>query len=411
MTARSLIVLLVIAASVLSPCVHAGVIYVAPKDSADLEAAKALDAVAVERTFHKALDRAAEELAKPGAQTVVVKLAEGTYTGQAGAGSWEFERVNNPEATLKIVGGYYDGFTKRDPFGHMTILQTSEGRDGAFINFTTRSALAELVISGLVFDAAPSNVYDGGVLMKGSSRTYPLLAFGIIKTGHLHICDNVFINGAHGAFDPNIHPASEEAVVTIENNFFLNNVKLMQVGAGINQVKEVRFRHNTVVLNWPYNPDPTSGDVGALKLHNSSSAKHLLIEGNIFAYNIGGAMQHDWPEKGMPELTIRSNLFFRNAGLFGNDDPDAGAVVGKFGTNPKYLILDIETVEDDFDYTVEGNVVADPKITVETDLQVEEDGDDVTVQGYAPKMELSLPFPGDERLTRFGVQASQVLRP
>jgi hypothetical protein len=406
---RTMIVALLV--SLMAGVSGASVIYVAPKDSADYEAATKLQALSVERTLHKALNKAAEELNKPGPQTVIVKVAEGSYTGQAGAGNWVIPQITNPEARLKLVGGYLEGFTKRGPFGHQTKLETNDTRSGAFIGIEARSELAEFVVSGFVMDAAASNVYDDGVLIKSSSTSYPLLGFSNLTVGHLQVCDNVFINGAHGAFDPYIQPQSEDATVTIENNFFLNTVKLMQLGAGINPVKEILFKHNTVVLNWPFNPDPTSSLVGAINLHNQDSTKSLVIEGNIFAHNVGGALQHDWTEDRMPELTIRNNLFWQNGSLLGATDPGAAVVVGKFGTNPKYLLLDLDTLTDDFDYTVEGNVVADPKLGVASALQVTEDEGDLKVAGYATQMPVRLFAPVDEELKVFGVQAKEMLMP
>lgn len=53
---------------------------------------------------------------KPGARMIIVKVAEGSYYGQVGSRNWEVPRVENREATHKLVGGYCDGSTGRGPW-------------------------------------------------------------------------------------------------------------------------------------------------------------------------------------------------------------------------------------------------------------------------------------------------------
>jgi hypothetical protein len=399
-------------AALLATAASAETIYVAPNGSDDYEAAQGLDGHSVEKTLHRALNSAAE-LLNGGATEVSVHVAEGEYDGKAGMGIWEIPSINNPQGVLRIVGGWHDGFAERAPFDYWSALKTSETRNGAFISLGRRSALAEFTISGFIFDGSPSNGYDAETnsLIRSRTRTWPMLSFGYVKTDLLVIADNVFANAGHGVFDPAITPASDDAVVEIRNNLFLNNIKAIQVGAGINPVREVRVIGNTFLMNWPYNPDTTSSNVGALTLDERSSAQSIVIEGNIFAQNPGGAMQHDWPEDRMPELAIRSNVFYQNALLFGNDEPGAGVLVGKFGTNPRYLILDLETVEEDFGYNVEGNAYADPEFDVEFELEVTPDGDDVELMGFAPKMDLRfVPLPAAMNIEGYGAHPDRTIQ-
>jgi hypothetical protein len=223
-------------------------------------------------------------------------VAQGAYTGQANKGVWVVPVISNPAATLRIIGGFNEDFTGRQRSSLLSELVTINGRDGALLQFTNKSALNELVISGLPFDVAPSNRYDAksNSILKGQSRTYPLISFSLLKTNHLVVADNILMNGAHGAFDPYVQPLSANAVVDIQNNVFLNNIKTIQLGAP-KPVKAINLRHNTFFLNWPFNPDPTSSNVSAVELYHSGGAKQVNIEGNLFAYNPGGAMQHDWP--------------------------------------------------------------------------------------------------------------------
>ena len=246
--------------------------------------------------------------------------------------------------------------------------------------------------AGTRLDAFPSNAYDQGAstLLRDTSRTIPLIKFKNVLTDHLVVADCVFLNGPHGAFDPHIRPMSANTVVTIANNLFLNNVKTIEVGYGMsfrgNATKHVEVTGNTYLMNWPYNPEPTSSLVSAVNLNPKDSAQELVFARNIFALNMGGALQHDSPENAMPKLTLRENLFFRNATLSANEEPGAGAVVGKFGTSPKYRVLTLESLADDFGYTVEGNVALDPDFSAKAVLATEADGDDLKVEGFAPPM-------------------------
>lgn len=427
-----------VAATVAAPVEAAAedyIILVAPRGTPanEFAASKANDqTVFAERRLHRALTRASEILAQGGAHTVSVLVAAGAYPGRTGTGVWEIPTVSNPEGTLRVLGGFNDDFTGRQPFGLITTLETQEGRPGAFITVGRRSALKQLVISGLMFDAAPSNAYDArsNSIMKGQSRTYPMIAFQQLRVEHLVVADNIFINGPHGAFDPGIagRPGS---VVDIQNNLFLNTIKLMKPAAtsgGPNV--DINLRNNSFILNWPYNPDATSSNVGALELYHSDGYKTLTIEGNLFAYNPGGAMQHDWAPERMGDIVIRDNLFYANGSLFSTATPEEGVIVGKFGPNPSHIPLDLMTIEDDLDYDVSGNVSIDPEIglsmaplqAVDSDavqrentvindvrriLGMNQSGGAVPIANYAPRMQYfeGLPvFPTNPDATQYGVQ-------
>jgi hypothetical protein len=398
-------------------------IYVANKNTpaAETGAAKSNGtSVFFERTLHRALEQAATLLAKKGNDVVTVRVAAGDFSGKIGSGIWEIPTVQNPNGTLRLLGGYDSGFTARDPFRTPSKLVTSAGRNGAFIAIGNRSQLSELGISGFLFDAAPSNKYDAknNSLLRAQSRTYTMLAFSQLQTNHLVVADNIFINGAHGVLEPFIAPVSANTTVDIVNNFFIGNVKALQIGSGMgyrgNTVKVVNFKNNSVIANWPYNPDPTSSLVSAINLYHREGAQHLDIEGNLFAYNFGGALQHDWPENRMPKLTLKNNLFFKNANLFQKTEPGAGVIVGKFGTNPIYAVLDLETIEDDLGYDVKGNVTLDPQLDFDVQMSTEEDGDNLQIEGWAQKLEYDpaqVPLPGNAQAAAFGVQPDRIWKP
>lgn len=416
------------------------IIYVAPRDTPAYATAQSKEDGQyqfAERTLHRALTRAAELLNQPGEHRVIVAVAAGSYNGKAKQGVWMIPQISNPEGSLQIVGGYTEDFTGRQPFGNLTALVTREGRNGAFLQLAKRTHLKQLVISGFLFDAAPSNAYDTKTnsIKKGQSRSYPMISLSQLKTGHLIIDSNIFINGAHGTVDPFINPVGQ-AVVDITNNFFINNIKTMKPATSSSGAV-INIKNNSFIMNWPFNPDPTSSNVSALELYHSGGAGKVNIEQNLFAYNPGGAMQHDWPEDRMPEMAINNNLFYMNAGLFGDGDEEGGVIAGKLGHNPQYLILDLMTLEDDFDYEVNGNVSMDPQIPVAmADLQaadsysvnrkntvvndvrrffgLNQDGGTVAIANFAPALVYNpqaVSLPQNEAAKKYGVQPGTLWAP
>lgn len=415
-------------------------IYVAARDS---DAHKAAEKLVDDKTtfwfakMGKAIPKAVE-LINGTANEVRIHMAQGQETGLFGMSG-----VDGSKGKLFILGGWCPDWKTRDPFQCPTEIIASDGRPDAFFNFGGNKTLfGELVLSGFIFDAAPSNKYDAKTnsLLKGTSRTIPLLSLKQVVVQHLVISDNVFLNGAQRAFEVYHSPMSNETVVDVQNNFFLNNIiplKFSPAGYKGFKTKAINFKNNSVILNWPFNPDPTSSDVGALTLWHKDCCTELNIESNLFAYNPGGAMQHDWPEARMPKLRINNNLFYMNATLFGNDKPEAGFFAGKFGPNPSYIVVNVSPgLVDDYGYEMKGNVVMDPKVPVAlVDLQaadsssvtakktvmndirgmfgINKEGGTVAIKNYAPRMGLdlkNLPFPAEEKAKQYGVQTSLVYK-
>lgn len=416
-------------------------IYVAARDS---EAHKAAEKLVDDKTsfwfakLPKALDKAIE-LLKDSSHVVRVLMAQGQEGGLHGLPNG----LDASKATFHLLGGWCPDWKTRDPFQCPTEILAGEGRPQAFFSFGgNKTKFQELVISGFVLDAAPSNKYDPKTnsLLKGSSRSIPLLSLAQVVVNHLVISDNVFLNGAQRAFEVFHSPMSNEATVDIQNNFFLNNIiplKFAPAGYKGFKTKAINFRNNSVILNWPFNPDKSSSDVGALTLYHKDCCNELNIEKNLFAYNPGGAMQHDWPEGRMPKLRINENLFFLNATLFGNDKPEAGFFVGKFGPSPLYIVVNVGPgLQDDYSYEMKDNVVMDPKVPVAlVDLQaadsssvtakktvmndvrgmfgLNKQGGTVAISNYAPRMGLdlkNLPFPAEDKAKGYGVQATQIFK-
>ncbi|MEM6325745.1 MAG: hypothetical protein AAF791_01370 [Bacteroidota bacterium] len=397
--------------------------------------------VFAERKLWRGLTKAAELINEGGERTVMVLVASGVYDGQFGTGVWKVPVMDNDRATLQIMGGYNDQFNGRQPFGLTVRLQTIYGRDGAILQFEPRSTLRELVVSGLVLDAAPSNKYDQRTnsLLKGESRHETILTLGRMTTERVVFADNVFLNGDRRAINLTWNPASDRAEVHLINNFFLNNLMALETKIYPRRTTarggRLVMRHNSFILNWPYNPDATSSNVGTIELYHRDSFRELVFERNLFAYNSGGVFQHDWPLDRMPDdIAIRDNLFFGNGALYGDGEPGAAVIAGKFGTNPIYRVLSLEDVEDDYDADMSGNVAFNPDIPVvllplqgvnSGNVQAEvsvmndvrrmfgmnTDGGTVAIANFAPALTYDtrlLPLPKNEEAQAYGVQVGQL---
>lgn len=417
-------------------------VLVAPKKSAAYAKAKTLAdgaAVIAERKIHKAFNEAAKHLGGCGACTVTIKVAAGTYVGKGKTGHWTFPEVKAPQATLRIVGGYDDGFTKRTPFAKPSLLLASDSRSAPLLTFEGRKhALKTLYLSGFVFDVAPGNKYDKKTnsLLRGSSCTFPILAFGYLTTEHLVVADNVFMNAAQRGVEPLIRAASKTAVIEVRNNFIMNNTLawIVKSANGRNIPGEYRITGNSFILNWPYNPDPSTAQPAALEIGNKYTAAKVRIEGNLFAHNVGGAIMPGYDDTVGPPITIKDNLFFGNGVLFGPKETDTGAVVGKFNRAATHSLCSAEDLEDDFEWEVTGNVSFDPQVpialvepgvvdshavkankTVLNDVRrlfgQNVDGGRVAIKDFAPRFGLdlgNLPFPKNAKATKYGAREDRV---
>lgn len=417
-------------------------VLVAPKGSAAYDAAKSMadgTSVLAERKLHKAFGRAVEHLGACGACVVQIKVAAGTYEGKGRTGQWSFPEVKNPEAKLRILGGYDDKFSHRAPFSQPSVLLANEGRSAPLLSFEGRNhALAELYLSGFVFDVAPGNKYDAKTnsLLRGASCTFPILKFGYLETERLVVADNVFMNAAQRGVEPLIRAASPSAEVVVRNNFIMNNTLawIVKSANGRNMPKRYHVHGNSFIMNWPYNPDPSTAQPAALEIGNKYTAAEVVIEENLFAHNVGGAIMPGYDDNVGPKIAIRKNLFFGNGVLFGVKSTDTAAVVGKFNRAATHGTYSAEDIEDDFSWDLADNVSFDPKVpialvepgvvdphaikakkTVMNDVRrlfgANVDGGRVEIKDFAPRLGLdldALPFPQESRAQAYGVRADRV---
>lgn len=410
--------------------------------------------VFAERKLFKAFDLASAKLVECKTCKVTIKVAGGVQVGKGKVGQWLFPDTIAPGATLHILGGWDDTFGKREPLTNPTVLATSTPRSGPILKFEgSKHALLEVVFSGFALDASPGNKYDAQTnsLLKGSSSTWPLLAFGYLTTKRLVIADNIFMNAAHSVGAPLVRPMDAESEVIVRNNLFLNNVFCWQVNGSANKftLKRYVFEGNSFILNFPFNPDATTSNPGTLEIGNKYAAAQIEIRGNLFAYNVGGAIFPQWDDKVGPKMLIQDNLFWQNGALFGGGkEAGKGAIVGKFNKSAVYGSYTPDEAADDFSWTMKGNVVDDPDLTVpvldmkavsyggdkkkaepaaeeevdifgtpKTEITLDEDveaGDyavDGKIKNYAPRMPFNveaLPFAKAAKAKKYGASPERV---
>ncbi len=396
-------------------------VYVAARGSKAFEAALAkAPAEAVFPNLHKAIARVAELAAQPGATEVEMLVASGPYAGKAGGGGWALPALQAPGLRIALLGGFADDWSSRDPFHAPSHVGGDAASGTPVFELARKTVLKELVVSGFAVDYAGRNAYDAeGSLKREGSRGAAFVAFQQAQVERVVLADNVLVNSAGRVMEPLIAPGSKETEIVVRNNLFWNCCIPVQVGQGIAvrgvTVRRITLERNTFLRCWPYNPDPTSAEVGAVSLNTKETAQEIVVRDNLFAHNVGGAFQHDWPEERMPKLSFVHNLFHGNATLLGAKNPGDGMVVGKFGLNPKYLVLDATTLGDDFSYVVKDNVSTDPGLGGAAELSVTSaeggEGHDVNVKGFAPKVAYDPahpPVPADAAAAAFGNSPSAV---
>lgn len=369
--------------------------------------------------------------------TIHLKIAAGEYQGKGGKGPIVLEPGFKPNSTVRVLGGYDDTFTKRAPFTSPTMLSvpfTVDGKD---------TALGELYVSGLTIDLGGGNSYDGKTnsLLKGSSAGVPAFVFGYLLTDKLVIADNLVMNASMMAGAPLIRAKTPKAEVLVRNNFFLNNIQAWQTDSGgwKHRPASYTLEGNTFAINWPYNPDPTTGACAAVEMKAQGFAGKVVVKDNIFAHNPGGALNSWAPsEKASPPTEIVHNLFFGNGSLFAETEPGAAAMVVKFGgfksREMPWNVIGLEALQDEFGWKSSKNVAFDPKVplvmvkpgfansgTVVAETSALNDvrslfgmnkqGTKMVISNFAPRMGLdpkSPPFAEEPKAKEFGVSAARV---
>lgn len=246
----------------------------------------------------------------------VINIAEGVYVGRDESGSDEVP------VAVKIVGGWADDFSKRDPWGaHKTIFTGVNTMGGSTQYRLTMkpSNCAPMLVDGIIFDNGPRNNYLGDAELiisrqanAGKNRN-PSPESGAIqvqlpKKCEATISNNVVLNTAPtgGAISAWGH---QEGKMTIKNNLVINNT-----GEGIfiyskwksnTGIPAFVVENNTVLFSWKHDPIATYGGNG-LKMDQEIQ---LVASNNVFAFGDYGGVDNIKVAKG---ITLKDNLFTGN---------------------------------------------------------------------------------------------------
>ncbi|MDP1828818.1 MAG: right-handed parallel beta-helix repeat-containing protein [Archangium sp.] len=247
-----------------------------------------------------------------------VNIAEGVYVGRDETGS------DTVGAAVKIVGGWADDFSKRDPWGaHRTIFTGVNAMSGStgYRLIIKADRCAEMLVDGIVFDNGPRNHYLGeqelliSRLANAGKNLNATPESGGIKFEVPVDCsgtisNNVVMNtaptgGAISAW------GNQNSKITIRNNLVINNT-----GEGIfvqskwkprdnKGFSQFIIENNTVLFSWKHDPIASYGGNG-LKLDQEVA---LTASGNVFAFGDYGGVDNIKLAK---KLTLKDNLFTGN---------------------------------------------------------------------------------------------------
>ncbi len=377
----------------------------------------------------KAFARAADTLATGGEMNVEIRVAGGDYDGDLGSGGYTIPRLNNPESTLTIKGGYLEDFSSRDPFKYPTQIVTDAGRSQPLWQFTKNSVIGSLVVDGLLFDCVGSNAYDAKTnsLLKRGSSTHTFFDFEMLETNYLGFHNCIFMNSAHRVMETLIRAQSDDAEIRFYNSIFVNCIIPLKLDTARfrHKPQQIAIDHCSFLINWAFNPDPDTGVPAAIEIGPADAATEIVITNNLFYSNFGGAILA--LNLKMPGLTINNNNFIGNGLLHGLPEPGAAAMIVTAGGRKQPI--DVDTIEEIAAVNeAEGNVSIAPgipltlgevqavdasKVRVEEDwenevrrlLGIDLQGGTVVIKDFAPKKVYdpnNPPFAVREEAKRYG---------
>lgn len=250
-----------------------------------------------------------------------VHIAAGTYYGRAESGAVAIE------VPVKIIGGYSDDFSKRDPWGEFKTIFAGRNKSD---NFDSKARLFignrkvkpdgskfEILVDGVIFDNGERNGYVGGKEEKITRRADPSTKTNIAPDSaglsidapegtEVTITNCVVMNCAphHKGGALKIF-AGKRGKVVVRNNLVINNTGSGICGLSYFHGKEdgpvFTVENNTVLFTWRY--DVMSTDCGsALKLE---SGIVMNASGNVFGFSDAYAVDNALKSK----LGLTGNLF------------------------------------------------------------------------------------------------------
>ncbi len=248
-----------------------------------------------------------------------VHLAAGAYLSRDESGS------DSIGVAVKIIGGYCEGFEKRDPWGACRTILTGnnelKGSTDYRLIIDARRCTGEVVVDGLIFDNGPRNRYKDEsktlILRKadmGKNENATPESGGLkLKGGpgcKLTVKNNVVMNTAPTGGAIAVQPG-ENGSALIDNNLVINNT-----GEGIYAMSMFHPRdgkgvpvftitNNTVLFSWKHDAIATYGGNG-LKMDNDIT---LTASNNVFGFGDYGGVDNIKVAKG---ITLKDNLFTGN---------------------------------------------------------------------------------------------------
>lgn len=250
----------------------------------------------------------------------VVRIAAGTYTGREDNGA------DSLGVAVQIIGGYCEGFEKRDPWGACKTIFTgvNELKGSTDYRLTieaNKCGTNEVVVDGVIFDNGPRNHYSSDkrllILRKADMgknlNATPESGAVKLKGGKgckLTVRNTVAINTAPTGGVLAVQPGEGGSAV-IDNNLVLNNtgegIYAMSMfhprdGKGLPQFT---ITHNTVLFTWKHDAIATYGG-NALKLDNDLT---LTASNNVFGFGDYGGVDNIKLAKG---ITLKDNLMTGN---------------------------------------------------------------------------------------------------
>lgn len=276
------------------------------------------------RDLQKAIDNAEEGS--------VVCVAEGNYLGKLDCGYIEIKKY------IKVVGGYSDNFSERNPLQHVTRIQPTKeqngtnGSRGLFTIDVKGNPNGEVLIDGFLLDLGMQNNYqradpsdprcgccegcETGRITPGGEVNG--LSHQLMKgntEGRLIVRNCVFANGLYfGLQMTNLGGHWE-----IYNNVFISNVYAACSVSGAAAMGKpisasVDFHHNTVLFSWCRTKEMEDMGYG----YRYMIGVHGDVHDNIFGCSNLGALDRTHIDSNKAHEADRktsayNNMFFMNA--------------------------------------------------------------------------------------------------
>ncbi len=240
----------------------------------------------------------------------VIHVAQGHYNGKGGSGCFI---ISVPD--LKLVGGYNDTFTERNPFKYLTILERAKDYRGGFtglregiIEGDERNDHSGLVVDGFVLNSETRNIYApdrSKIIPKKSWKGALFKAY----SKNIKIRNCILIN----PYGNGIYVKWQGDKNEISNNFIVNTFYAAISTRSAQANSKIVIKNNNIVFGW-FQP----GKGGSFGIFIGKNGK-TIIENNIFAF-----MQTEGGEAGFAVANnfgndfteLKNNIFYQCQGGF-----------------------------------------------------------------------------------------------